>query len=89
MSKVDSESGNGAPKKTRTSSKEPTLPQGVDSETSLLESAARLTGGLATGAIKEMIKDGIKERMKVTIKITIKAGMTAGIVARGRTTESY
>ncbi len=56
MSKVDSESGKGAPRKTRTSSKEPTVPQGLDSETSLLESAARLTGGLATGAIKEMIK---------------------------------
>jgi transcriptional regulator with XRE-family HTH domain len=56
MSKSDNESGNGAPEKTQTSSKISNDPQGLDSETSLLESAARLTGGLATGAIREMIK---------------------------------
>ena len=56
MSKSDSESGNDAPEKTQTSSRKSNDPQGLDSETSLLESAARLTGGLATGAIKEMIK---------------------------------
>ena len=56
MSKSDNESGNGTPEKTQTSSRKSNDPQGLDSETSLLESAARLTGGLATGAIKEMIK---------------------------------
>jgi len=56
MSKSKNESSHDAPEKTENGSKKSTDSKGPDNDSSLLGSAARLTGGLATGAIKEMIK---------------------------------